>query len=265
MVLDIHGPLFVSVAFEKIYANEKWAETRASTRRLVKDILKRDIKDLHEAIVKLSIYHQATFLHFQEQMWLKMYEGLDPHDSEGVAIIVDIVSEIAHMDELREEAYGVAIQKTKDPTAAQATLTHINRTLITFRSGFSDAVTRYIDLSATAAVGQLVRNPDVIKNVTILMFSPVQNIQETSQSLVGAAFDVEVRLDCFRALLEKYPDAAMKGIFKFLSTFVAYAQNVMEACSLSKALARCITDIIDVMCSSPDGLLLDEKFFVRKS
>lgn len=87
------------------------------------------------------------------------------------------------------------------------------------------------------------------------MFSPVENFQIAAQSLVGLAYDVDGRLDCFRALLENFLDGALDGVLEFLPIFIDYATGVPEACSLSKSVVRCLTDIIEVLCTTPNGIL----------
>ncbi len=64
----------------------------------------------------------------------------------------------------------------------------------------------------------------------------------------------------FRALLGNHPDGTLEGIFEFLSTFREYSYTVPEACSLSKSLVRCLTDIMEVLCAAPNGLLNNVRF-----
>ncbi|KAG6376985.1 putative senataxin [Boletus reticuloceps] len=100
----------------------------------------------------------------------------------------------------------------------------------------------------------------LLGTVMILMLSPIDDIQTAAKTLVGQAFDVDVRLDCFRALLSNLPNPSLSAIVGFLEKFIRHAPQVTEACSLSKSLVQCLTDIIEVLCSSPNGLLHSDAF-----
>jgi senataxin len=92
------------------------------------------------------------------------------------------------------------------------------------------------------------------------MLCPSEDLQGAAQALVGQAFDADMRVECFHAMLRNLTSDVLEGIFAFLETFKTYATTVPEACDISKALVRCLTDVIEVLCSSPDSLLLDDGF-----
>lgn len=262
--MDVHSSMVVSVAFARAYADDRWSEARTQARRLVKLSLVKDVKDICTVISKLcgrtSEHSQLFAPVVREQMWKDMYNDIQPSDSDGIAMIVSTLAAISHVDDLKDVAFVDGLADREHGNSFRSALVGVNRCLNIVRGGFEDAVTRYLDLSLPSVVVDLLRRQDVVKNVTVLMLSPVEAIQETAQALAGLAFDVEVRLDCFRALLEKFPDAALGGINEFLQTYIQYVDVVPEACSLSKALARCLTDVIDVLCSNPHGLLHSEQF-----
>lgn len=266
-ITDVHSTKLIAVSFAKAYTGDAWTEARTLTRKLLKLSLLQDIKTVSSAISRLcgttDPSAAPTSLDLREQLWRGMYGSIQPGDSDAMAMMLTILSSISHMDDLKDVAFSDHITRSKDAAILQGLLSSVNRALGTMRSGFGDAMTRYLDLSLPSVVADLLRRSDVAKNVTILMLSPVETFQENAQALVGLAGDVEVRSDCFRALLEKVPDATFSGILQFLETFIQFAHVVPEACSLSKALARCLTDIIDVLCSSPDGLLLDHQFLTK--
>ncbi|KAL6302769.1 SEN1 N terminal-domain-containing protein [Sparassis latifolia] len=263
-IMDIHASVFVSVAFARAYGDDSWAEARTQTRKAIKLILEKDVKNVLIAVSYLcGLSEQPVTLSpptVREQVWRGMYENIQPGDSGGIAMMVSILAEIAHIDELKESALADRIANSGRAEAFRGAFTSVNHALSVICTGFGEAISRYLDLSMPSIIADLFRRTEVVKKVMILMFSPVEAIREPAQSLAGLAFDVEVRLDCFRALLERYPNAAMGGLMEFLRTYVRFANVSPEACSLSKALARCLTDIIDLLCSSPDGLLLKEDF-----
>ena len=262
--LDIHAVRFVTVAFGKAYTSDQWKTARSETRQLLKTVLTADIKNVNTAITHLSIpakYPDAAVApKVRDQLWKKLYENMHHDDADGVAAIFHILSSVSHIDKLSDAAFADVIKQSTHPTSAQKAFVAVNHCLSVFRGGFSDAVSRILDFSSSSAMLRLLRSGTVTQDIMTLMFSPVEDIQQTAQAVAGLALDVETRQDCFRALLRAAPNAAMNGMFNFLETFSNFARIVPEACSVSKSLALCFTDIIDVMCSSPDGLLLKEKF-----
>ena len=263
-LLTVHSAVYVNVAFAKSYADEAWEDARKQARRLIKQALLTDVRRVAAAITYLcspsgtAPSPPASLIH--EQVWQNIYEGVDAHDSDAVAILVSVVAHVAHIDELKAVSFEDVFKKSQSSNTSSATLSAVNSALTVFRSGFRDVIIRYTDLSrASAAVG-LLGQEDVVKHVLSIMFSPVEALQEAAQALVSLAYDVDGRLECFRALLEHFPAAAFTGICEYLTTYTHYATAVPEACSLSQALARCLTDIIESLCSSPDGLLLQPQY-----
>lgn len=110
------------------------------------------------------------------------------------------------------------------------------------------------------ATEAILRLPGVAKDVATLMLCPSEDLQCAAQALVGQAFDADVRVECFHAMLRNLSGDTLEGIFAVLDTFTRYTAIVPEACDISKALVRCLTDVIEVLCSSPDSLLLDDEF-----
>lgn len=262
--LDIHASKLVSIAFGKLYTAEAWKTARSEARQLIKTTLLLDVKNVVSAITHLSIPAKypdpPVSPNIRDQLWRKLYETIHHEDVDGVAAIFRILSQISHVDYLADSAFADVMKQFKHPAEAQKVFGAINRALSVFRNGFPDAVSRILDFSSSTAMVRLLRQESVTQDIMTLMFSPIEDIQQAAQAVAGLALDVETRQDCFRALLTNAPNAALNGMFTFLETFSTFARTVPEACSVSKSLALCFTDIIDVMCSPPDGLLLKEKF-----
>lgn len=265
-IMDVHSSTFVAISFTKAFAGDAWTEARAFMRKLLNVALMEDIKTISSAISYLhgtTTETLSTPVTLREQLWKGMYNSIQPGDTDAMAMMLTVLSNIAHMDDLKEAAFADRIARSPDAGSLKTLLSSVNRAFGIMRTGSGEAVTRYLDLSLPSVIAELLRRADVAKNVTILMLSPVEVLQESAQSLAGLAFDVEVRSDCFRALLEKVPTPTFAGVMHSLETFIQYAPTVPEACSLSKALARCLTDVIDVLCSSPDGLLLKRELLTK--
>lgn len=276
--LDIHSETLIAVAFARSFDGLKWKDARTYARQLFKIALSLDIQDvlavIHE-LCKLLVHAQSgrvregrtdvgiPTLSIRKQMWKKSYEALQTNDAEGLVIIISIVAQSAHIDPLNTKPFSL-ISHIPNPgksyTNGESILNEINRSLHVMWDGFQKIMTDYANYNDSSSALDVLRRPGVVKDIMILMLSPIESIQVAAQALVGLAFDVDGRLDCFRALLENLPDAALEGIFEFLSTFVHYSPIVPEACNLSKSLVRCFTDIIEVLCASPDGLLHSSRF-----
>ncbi|KAG0703798.1 SEN1 N terminal-domain-containing protein [Suillus ampliporus] len=263
-VLDIHAEVFISVAFGRSYANSQWKEVRNAARELIMTSLTRDASEIAKSIAnsceflagRTKVFPVCTI---REEMWKKTYESLQTNDTDGVVAIIAIIAQFSHIDFLNKVAYKHVLSSPN----AQA-FDAINRCLTISRSGFLDVVSKLANYNQTSFVLDVLHRPGVAHDVMVLMLSPIEDLQGAAKTLVGQAFDVDVRIDCFRTLLSKLPDSSFQGIFSFLERYVHYAPQVPEACSLSKSLVQCLTDVIEVLCSSPEGLLHNDLFLRSK-
>ena len=172
--------------------------------------------------------------------------------------MISIAAQFAHLNPLTESAFAQVL--SKQGSKAKVPFNDVNSALTVLRTGYSEVISGYASYNTPAAIEALLRQSGVAKDVTILMLCPSEDLQGAAQTLVGQAFDADVRVECFHAMLRNLTSDALEGIFAFLETFKTYATTVPEACDISKALVRCLTDVIEVLCSSPDSLLLDDEF-----
>ena len=260
-MLDIHVNVFISVAFGRHYADEKWKSARSAARDLVTASLARDVREIAGAINQSCAFLAGQTETFsvcavREHMWTKAYESLQTNDADGAICLLDLVAQYAHLDVLNSRAYKPIFSKPNARVAFDA----INRSLQVTRQGFVETISKFANYNQPSFLRNVLSRPEVARNVMVLMLSPIDDVQTAAKTLVGQAFDVDVRLDCFRALLSNLPNPSLSAIFGFLEKFIRYAPQVTEACSLSKSLVQCLTDIIEVLCSSPDGLLHSNGF-----
>ena len=258
-VLDIHSSTFVSVAFDRRYSKDSWSEARKGSRELVRTALINDTRDVADAITRLSkrltdSEQELVVPSIRKQMWKEMYVKLGGSDVDGLAVILAVQGCSAHMDSLAQKPFRDLGKKIGGNTV-ENTVTAIDDALVAFRTGFLDAISRFANYTTSSVVLDLLKAPGTIRDIMALMLSPIEDNQMAAQALIGQAFDVDVRQDCFRALLENLPQTSFNGIFDVLDQFIYYAGLVPEACSLSKSIVRCMTDVIDVLCSSENGLL----------
>ena len=258
-VLDIHSNAFVSRAFDRRYSKDSWSEARKGSRELIRTTLINDTRDVADAIARLSkrltdSEQEIVVPTIRSQIWKETHDKLGGSDVDGLAVIITVQSSAAHMDSLAQKPFRDLAKKVGG-NVIENTITGIDNALATFRSGFLDAVSKFANCTASSVVLDLLKTPGTIHDIMALMLSPIEDHQTAAQTLVGQAFDVDVRQDCFRALLENLPHASFNGIFDVLEQFIRYAALVPEACNLSKSIVRCMTDVIEVLCSSENGLL----------
>ena len=262
--IDIHASLFISVGFDKLYTTDPWRLARISARKFVKYFLTRDTKIVAATISALSRSSDKAPVPatppIREHMWIKIYKTIQPTDVDGLSMLLRILSQLSHIDRQTSMAYESIVQRFTDPKEAEKLRRSLNRAVDVFRNGFSDAVERF-QLEDNTYMLKLLDTENVPHYLAMLMISPVEGLQKPAQSIVGTAFEeVYSRPDCFRALLQRYTRPTLNGIMAFLKTYTDYTKIVPEACTASKSLALCLTDVIDVMCSRPDGLLLKSSF-----
>ncbi|OAX44312.1 hypothetical protein K503DRAFT_861544 [Rhizopogon vinicolor AM-OR11-026] len=264
-VLDIHAEVFISVAFGRSYTDSQWKVVRSAARDLITTSLSRDVAEIANTITKsCEFLAERTDLFpvctIKEQMWKKTYESLQTNDTDGVVAMIAIIAQFSHIDVLNREAYKPALSKPNAHRAFDA----INRCLTVSRSGFHEIVSKVANYNQSIFVLDVLRRPGVARDIMILMLSPIEDIQGAAKTLVGQAFDVDVRIECFRVLLSNLPDSSFEGLFSLLERYIQYAPHVTEACSLSRSLVQCLTDVIEVLCSSPEGLLHNNAFLRSK-
>lgn len=258
-ILDIHSSAFVSAAFGRRCSEDLWSEARKGSRELVRTALINDTQDVADAITRLSkrltdSEQELAVPSIRKQMWKEMYDKLGGSDVDGLAVIIAVQGTSAHMDSLAQKPFRDLAKKVGGNTV-ENTVAAIDNALAAFRSGLLHAVSKFANYTTSSTILNLLKTPGVIHDIVALMLSPIEDHQMAAQTLIGQAFDVDARQDCFRALLENLPRASFNGIFDVLEKFIRYAALVPEACNLSKSIVRCMTDVIEVLCSSENGLL----------
>ncbi|KAI0061699.1 hypothetical protein BV25DRAFT_1948064, partial [Artomyces pyxidatus] len=269
--LDIHVDRFVAVAFSRAYGDSKWVTARKSVRGLINLVLEKDVQAVSDCIAQLcsAFAGRQTEISvpiIRRPLWKKTYDGIQANDSEAITMIVTVIAPSAHMNTLNSKAFDTVFKARSDsfsPSTASAAFGEVNSSLAIFRDGFSDAILKYANYNTSSSCEALLRRPGFVRDVMALMLCPVEDIQSAAQTLVGQAFDVDVRSDCFRALFTNLPDSSLRAVLDYMETFTPYVSTAPEACDLSKAFVRCLTDVVEVLCSHPDGLLLDEAFLRR--
>jgi senataxin len=271
-ILDIHVDILVSVAFADRHAVATWANARQSTRDLIRAALLRDVEAVANAVSTISstlakmqkgssavASSELCLQSMRSSFWSKLYSTTKAGDLDTMANVISLIGHISIFDNLHLKAFKPTKGDHPKETvkALQGFAEKINDSFDTIRGGFLDLVIKFTNQKASSNVLDLLRKPGMVPWVIKLMFSPVESLQTAARTLVGQAFDdVDVRLECFRALFQNLPAGSMQGVTEHLSSFNAIVPLVPEACGLSKTLVRCLTDVLEVLCDSPDGVLL---------
>ena len=266
--LDIHVDRFVSVAFSRTYSIPEWAAARTSIRTLISQISRIDRQAISETISQLSraLSHHGSEIaapDVRKQTWAKIFSSIQPNDSDAVLTIIPIAAQFAHLSPLTKSAFAAVLNK--QGSNARVAFDEVNGALMVLRTGFSEVISKYTNNNSPEVTEKLLRRPGVAKDVAVLMLCPSEDLQGAAQALVGQAFDADGRVECFHAMLRNLLGDTLQGIFAFMEKFTEYTGIVPEACDISKALVRCLTDVIEVLCSSPDSLLLDDEFLKTDS
>ncbi|KAM6494154.1 SEN1 N terminal domain containing protein [Amanita muscaria] len=273
-IVNIHSETIVSVAFSPAYNEEKRSNARASARTLISSALMTDIEGVSSTITALctALADSSNKPHIQNsipefsvraEIWAKIYPALQTTDTDGLAALISTIAHAAHIDKISEKPFVSLFdnaEKTKGSISSRTVLNAINSAIGTFSNGFLDAIVRFGDYNVSTSALDMLQQHGLAKDVMLLLLSPVEQIQAAAKTFVSMAFDIDGRQECFRVLLENLPDAAFEGIVEFLNIYVQFASSVPEACSLSGSLVRCFTDIIEVLCASPAGLLRNSRY-----
>ncbi|KAJ3716910.1 SEN1 N terminal-domain-containing protein [Lentinula raphanica] len=270
--LDIHAEALVTVAFAQSHQGVEWKTAREVTRDLIHTYLLQDLRNIHDAISRSTVVlalslkkaekdgskprvhddgrDSMTPLVIREQIWKKIYVHLRPSDTQGVASILSVLASASHLDSILKSSFAPALQFP----GLSALLDSVNRSLEIIRSGFSELTSGY---EMSIAAPQLLRHPGVAKDVVKLMLSPVDDLRGGAMGIVTQADDdgSDGRRECFLWLFDNHCQESFDGSFELLKVFNDYAPRIPEACSLSKSLVRCFTDIIGILGSKHGGLL----------
>lgn len=281
-VLDLHSETIVAVSCSVDYATFEWVVPRQFAHSLLRDVLVSDIDTIASAIVNLT--NMAVTIKPDElesllqpihgQLWQSVYRALRGEDFDSTRLLVSIAARASKMDKLHPKAYTARFWKhqkqqgnSKDPPkellrALDGIIVKINDALNSTRDGFLFAMERFALANSSKQVCELLEESNMVQDIWALMLSPADDLHAGAQALVEQAFDVDGRKDCFLKLLERHPESSLTGLRTYVEGFNVFARTSAEACSLSKALVRCMTDVIEVL-GVPEisgGLLKSQKF-----
>lgn len=198
----------------------------------------------------------CTSPNVHDAVWAKYYDRLRAEDVDGMAYLLRAVAPVSHINELMKTAYRALFEANGQ---TRLVFDAVNNGLDVFRARLPAAMDAFGKRTRPELLSLFQRN-GAVQNLIELMLCPVPDIRSNAEFVVGQAYDVDERIERFRALIEHFPEPAVNGILAFTHAFVEYVPGATEACMLSSALVQCLADIFNVLAEQPDGLLYDEKF-----
>lgn len=265
-ILDSHSCDIVDIAYGGNRTNANWNVAKDTARALLLEILSADIEMTKKTIISLcrckgelkmgNSFGNPPAFSIRFHLWKMFYTSMkETQDTTAILDLIRIISEAALMDFLKPSVF-----KTCESPTVLKLVEDVNLALHTFRNGMLAAISSFADCCVSTNWLDILNSPGAGRCITLLILSPVSDFHMAGLTLVCLAFDVDGRMECFRALLENLPDQTFDGMFGFLRLFQEYVVSLMEACSLSTTLVRCFADILDVLCLNPDGLLYNPLF-----
>jgi senataxin len=266
LVLDNHACDIVDIAYSNEYKGDEWKVHRDKARLWLLEGFSVDIETVTKSVRNVCRYlgevkagkSPTTLRPFsiKTRFWHAFYSTIgNSRDSNAIADLILIAAKTAHIDQLKPYVFKAC----KTPEFFKF-LDDLNEGLRTIQGGLLSTVSNFAGQCVSTNGLDVLRNNGVGEAATLLVLSPVSDLHLAGVTLVGFSFDVDGRIESLRALLENLADRTLDGIFHFLQTFLEFASFLVEACSLSTTLVRCFADILDVLCSSPEGLLHNTTF-----
>ncbi|GAA5880785.1 hypothetical protein JCM1840_001374 [Sporobolomyces johnsonii] len=288
-VLDLHATFIAQLAFASAYSGPEWSRAADAAKVFVAGLTKRDGKSIARAIYNLATFSRdhlerekrekrrlqkvaagdaeakaereppkampPHIVSYSKAMWDRAYEIVNEQDVKAISILVQAVSPTAPFEKLTSRTWAVKDLVRPQMKAVNDALASARDPLVPLVMSLADErVDRLLDFLAV---------PGTVNHIIMLLLSPVEAVHNTAQGLVKQAFDVTTRRDVFRCLMAQYPEATLRGLGAAVTAFHTSARNLPEACGLAKRLVRCLSDVIDVLCDTTDGLLRDASFVAR--
>ncbi|WVQ73855.1 hypothetical protein IAR50_003436 [Cryptococcus sp. DSM 104548] len=276
-VLDLHSGFITAVAFRpQNHPLPAWSATRSAAREVLITFFSADATSTINAVLALAVINYDERKRLQRKkrektekvpppryidklpqvvvrkdLWTMAYDALSPTDSEGAAILLKSLVPISHIELLDRQASWThrGLEEVANKDEWVPAIRSINAAIRSTRESFPRAIESLASQADPQVVKSLWEVEGIPKTMTILLLSPDDDIHTPVISIIQQSFeDVDDRGDCFRALLERYPNDTVDALNDFLRTFFETAKVTPESCSLAKWLVRCFHDVLEVLC-----------------
>ncbi len=286
---ETHPAIITNVALGSRYETPVWEEPRSAARAVLKRFLTRDAEATMQCLDELcrsrrdlariftsrlsppspssieacSPLPRGVVIH--KQLWKSVYDLLNSKHMDGIALVLQAVTRVAHVDHLRanaDEGFSSSFLRT-DQNLRSRFVRCVNSVwdaLGTIRDSFGAHLESFADLAGVNLLNEFLGREGITEEIVQLMLCPVDSLNEAAKSLALNAYDTVERSACYKAFLERHPAASFQGLISYLTTFNYYAAEMPEACGTSKYLVRSMTEILSCLGDSTWGLLLDDDY-----
>ncbi|MBW0473616.1 hypothetical protein O181_013331 [Austropuccinia psidii MF-1] len=278
--MNIFLPFFLSLSYDSHTTPSRWAEVCATSDEILERLAHQEAQNIALALQELSqirlefdlspiksssIDLSHLDIQFSKSLWTRLYKVANDHSptnaflAKACSLLIRSLSCCAHIDCLDNISWLPHGQPSN--SYLEPTITALNITMKTIRAPLVDALMDLVDSTfGSKLVSMLFKQPSVIRAIAVLIFSPNDGIHTSALALVRQWSDCTSRLDCFRVLLSKGQTAAFEGLLISLKTTELYTKILPDAMRLARRFVRCMTDVLEVLCSRSDGLLRDGTF-----
>lgn len=273
-VLDVHAGYLSELAFGPRYAGEEWMMARALATDFIQKVARRDAERLVDGVKRLSearteAIHTKTAptseavaaltIHPARGFWNKVYEAIDTKSASGLATILPALAPCAPVDRLATVSWLPA--KAPQLASIKPACRAINDALKLVRDPVIERMRDLADApEAQTLLPTLMRAKGVAEAVMVLAFSPDDNLHYATLTVVRQWADCDSRQECFMELFSRAGYASLRGLITSLRNVSHAAAVLPDAMGLAKRSVRCMTDILEVLCSPARGLLRDDAF-----
>ncbi len=282
--LRTNSSVITSVAFSvKDYPQALWAEARQAAFLLITSIFQSDGEYARAKITRMGSAaiegrkrgsdngENFTDTKIHDMLWNRTYSTMAATDHNALVILLRGLVRFAHLASPEGNAWsteGLPFWQEKGQWILK--VNNLRKNLDVMRGGFAVKATTFAainDLSKTKALWDSDRVPEILMRT---LLSPDAGMHDSAMAIVTETFtDISMRIDCFRAMFDYYPVAALKGLQEYLRKWNEDVLNLPAATESAMWLVRCLTDILDCLCrqggTHGSGFLRETAFLDQQS
>ncbi|KZT60309.1 hypothetical protein CALCODRAFT_465756 [Calocera cornea HHB12733] len=284
-VFAIQATNIASVAFARQYRDSVWGRARSQAISLLRDVFESDVTTLERAMVDMcairdrvlkpaggkpepdvdlppiiSELNKIRHIALYGPLWEAVRKAIPMSDAQGSAFLIHSVAPSLHLGLDPEHAFHEH-ELIKDPALRKTfrnAVECVNAGLAAIRKDFSLTLTAFAEASSTEALLDLLKSPEVIRDMLRLILCPLEDVSLAAQDIITQASFAAERMDVFRFLLVNSPGASIDGINAYIKTFNDCAPVFPEVCSMARWMVRCLADVVEALCDPISGVLRQE-------
>ncbi|KAI8461259.1 SEN1 N terminal-domain-containing protein [Phakopsora pachyrhizi] len=261
----------------------KWTQVRTQAQTMLEHLAFQESEGLAKALYDLSLLRlkvesnkslckpsdfSKLNLRYTKTLWNHLYKisnnfsTSNPFLVKACSLLTRSLSPTSHIDHLTPKPWRLAVSIDDSSVQSMNSLIEgLNEAMTTIRAPLVDTILDLADSNwGSTLIDNLLGGASVMQSLVVLIFSPNDGIHSSSLALIRQWSDSTSRLDCFQTVLSKSPKASFEGILVSLKNAELYCKILPDAMGLARRFVRCMTDVLDVLCSPPSGLLRDRTF-----